>query len=226
MSPEERKQAVEEAKARLSKRSAIGMAQACREASLQRKGLDMNIPSDFNGMTFNDYNINHEGQEIASAQAQAYATQFDRAETRGIIFMGSPGTGKSMLACCVVRNISMGNKGSARFDTSSSIVERIKATFGQRKNNGSPTEQDIMTRLRAPDLLIIDDVGRIKGDNMEGGILDNLICTRLQEGRSTGLTTMLSEAQLENLIGSAAYDRLKWHDGVFANMTWESWRIG
>ena len=95
------------------------------------------------------------------------------------------------------------------------LLRRIRQTFNRDARNNftedyKETEEDIYQKLAKCDLLIIDDVGKVRPRDTTflQGVYFNIIDQRYNESQPIILTTNLDFNQLEEHIGGACADRL------------------
>jgi len=170
------------------------------------------MDSDFQEKTFDNYIIDHYNKDLYTI-SKNYCSKWDemKKENTGILFYGIPGIGKTFATACIANElISKGvNVICIRLD---SIVSRIYDSYGRKDDY---TESDILNRVNAASLLILDDVGteHTSKSEKEKQIIYSLVDARLRSGKPTICTTNLDLALLkEKLTGydgvSRTYDRL------------------
>lgn len=92
------------------------------------------------------------------------------------------------------------------FVTEGKLLSAIRATY----NNNHETEEDIFRQVGIPQLLIIDDVGKVRPRDYSHlqGVYFRIIDKRYITRKDVILTTNLTMQQLEQHIGGASADRL------------------
>jgi DNA replication protein DnaC len=141
------------------------------------------------------------------------------------------GVGKTHLVCALVNHI-LKNIEPASFSPNSYTVCRrslpvlfmnepkllanIRATFNQASGQDRKTDEDIYRRLLSYDLLIIDDVGKVRPRDYSflQSVYFRMIDDRYTNEAPIILTTNLSLSELEAHIGGACADRLREMCGV------------
>jgi DNA replication protein DnaC len=181
-----------------------------------------NIPARFQGDSLDTFNPANEGQELALKTARAYVSQFgDNLKAgRCLVFLGTPGTGKTRLGCGVVTALVKAGY-LARYATVSQIIRTIRDTW----NRESPArEEEILQDLRSLHLLVLDEVGVQFGTDAELAQLTELIDLRYQDVRPTLVISNCDTKGLVKYLGERAVDRLRENDGILLVFNWPSWR--
>lgn len=186
----------------------------------QTRQCDAMIPLRFTGKTLADFEGELPGQRKARRVAERYLEKWreSRALGRCLIFHGWPGTGKSLLAATIVQAV-VAAGGRALFRSVPDAVAIVKAAY-----DGGTTEAAAYQRLRAPDLLVLDDVGAVKLSEHDVGVLFRVLNARYEDQRPTILTTNLTTTELAAFLGDRITDRLRDHGGMAVPFEWESCR--
>lgn len=143
------------------------------------------------------------------------------------ILLSSPdiyGVGKTHLLAALVNRIietstavSLGRFSEIRrhacpvyFTTETQLLARIRSTF-EDKSEGAETEADIYEQLDFIDLLIIDDVGKVRPRDYSflQGVYFRIIDARYNSESPIVMTTNLNLVELEAHVGGASADRLR-----------------
>lgn len=111
------------------------------------------IPHHFRDRTFEAYRVNPQNQ-TAYDLARAYPSPEGK---QSLLFMGSPGTGKTHLAAAVAIE-QVKQLRSVIFGTVPTILGRIKATF----SGDGATEAEVKNAIMGCSLLVLDDLGKEK----------------------------------------------------------------
>lgn len=180
------------------------------------------IPARFKDRTFDGYVAKEQGQRLALNVCRKYAEGWAEKKAAGtsLVLTGSPGTGKTHLACAIASHVVSENLDSALFATVSAMLRAIKETY---RKDSARSEQDVIDRLMEPDLLIIDEVGVQVGSDHEKLLMFEVLNGRYQDMRPTILISNLPVDELENFLGHRVMDRYRECGAVLA-FDWASHR--
>lgn len=129
-----------------------------------------------------------------------------------ILFQGLPGTGKTMLACCIGKEAAS-NRISTYFVNCNDLITDLRKAKYENK-----LEQKIKFYNKYK-LLIIDEIGFLPLSKDDANMFFQLIAKRY-ETRSTIITTNISFSKWgdtfnDNVIATAILDRLLHHSHIF-----------
>jgi len=160
---------------------------------------------------FEDWKSSNPEMEIAKGSAISAAS-----EKRNLIMVGNCGTGKTMLANCIVNSID-----GAVMSTASGIGRAFRDNLA---HNQMP-EREIMDQItRDCPYLVIDEIGAYKLTDYEYRMINEIIDIRYREMLPTCLVSNLDIDGLRSVIGERVVDRLKDDNGMLASFTWNSSR--
>ncbi|MDE2468324.1 MAG: ATP-binding protein [Bradyrhizobium sp.] len=199
--------------------------QRIRDAQLQRLEARMNasgVPPRFADCTLDSYVVTNEGQrrsldfslELASALAEKTEGG------RSAVFCGLPGTGKTHLACSLVKATIQADR-TALFTTAIRLVRRIKETWSK---TSSESESEVIDDFVRPSLLVIDEIGVQFGSDTEKMLLFDVLNERYEQRKSVVLVSNLSIDGVKDFLGERVFDRLREDGGVYIPFNWESFR--
>lgn len=129
-----------------------------------------------------------------------------------VLFQGLPGTGKTMLACCIGKEAAS-NRISTYFVNCNDLITDLRKAKYENK-----LEQKIKFYNKYK-LLIIDEIGFLPLSKDDANMFFQLIAKRY-ETRSTIITTNISFSKWgdtfnDNVIATAILDRLLHHSHIF-----------
>lgn len=214
-------------------KDAIDRARLEREESqgdelLAAKGAAMHdaagVPKRLLGATLSSYAVNHgEPQETALRACCEYVRAFQERAQRGdgLILMGSVGTGKTHLACAIIRHVTRKQGVAARYVSAPALFTRIKASYG----GSGESEADIIREYSTTPLLVVDELGIGKGSDAELNMLYAVFGHRYDACLPTVLATNLNPDELRGWLGERVVDRLRETNRVVM-FQWPSYRGG
>lgn len=140
---------------------------------------------------------------------------------------GLYGVGKTHLVCALINKIIeesekavLGKDLFVRFrrcpvvfTSENGLLRRIRETYNKRRSEDEyvETEADIYESLKLFDLLVIDDVGKVRPRDLNflQGVYFNIIDQRYTDQQALILTTNHDLNELEEHIGGACADRIR-----------------
>lgn len=180
------------------------------------------IPKRFLAKGFDDFAVTTPASAAALLAARRYVDEFDSMYAAGtcLTFLGGPGTGKTHLACTMLRLL---HDAGARvlFIETYAMLRRIKSTY---RRDSEQTEQQAIDALALLDLLALDEVGVGLGSETDKLLLFEVLNERYKNMLPTLLLSNLSPLEFERYLGARTVDRLAENGGVVVPFTWQSAR--
>lgn len=195
-----------------------------RTAKMWRKRKEIDaagIPKRFKGKDLNLYKVTNSGQKNALETSLNFVRDFERNIESGasLLFYGLPGTGKTHLAAGIgLEFIAKGR--TVIYARAGKIIREVKDTWSK---TAKVKEGEVYSKYAAPDLLIVDEIGRQFGTDSEKMILFEIINERYEQSKPIVAVTNLDGPNLSEFIGTAALDRLK-ENGEAVCFDWCSMR--
>ncbi len=183
------------------------------------------IPLVFQGKTFSDFHIDYSEQEKIKQVAMRYVSSFAERnkEGAGLIFLGQPGTGKTLLSliihqALIERNIAIRYESSLQF----------LRLFRDKNFESSAAFETLLASYQRYPLLIIDEVteSRVSGNLLaawEKEILFALIDARYQNFLSTIVISNRNKEKFVAQLGERSAGRLLERNIALA-FNWNSYR--
>lgn len=204
--------------------AAHAAAEAARQADLKARVESMlvqaAIPPRFIGKTFDNYRAENDGQARVLKVCREYAENFPQHLRRGgsLILSGQPGTGKSHLAGAILQSILPRHVGV--YVTLMDLIRTLRDTW---RRDSEVTETQMLARLQAVPLLVIDEIGVQYGTDGERAILFDVLDRRYRELVPSILMTNLGKDEFRTAIGDRVFDRLT-EVARWVSFDWQSYR--
>lgn len=214
----------------------IEHTQALAQAAAERLNgalVGSGITPRFADCTFTTYRATTPAMSEALEKCQGYANDFGQhyQAGRNLLLTGNIGTGKTHLACSIVRQV-IGLNAVAVITTAAEIIRVFKRSMAR---DSGYAEGDVIDELASFDLLVVDELGAQAGTAYELAVLHEVIDRRYQLVRPSVLISNLpatskqdaegkTTPSLEQYIGARALDRLRENGALLAGFTWASAR--
>jgi DNA replication protein DnaC len=172
------------------------------------------VPERYWTESLDTYQITNEMQKTTAQAIGEFLREIKCGAFRTLVLIGSAGTGKTHLACGVVREY------GGKYATAPDIVEEIRRA---KSFSADQTEKKIIDSYSHKNLLIIDEIGRGIAATDEKYMLYQIINARYNTRKPTVLISNFTKADFLKYIGVAATDRLV-ESGDIVEMNGESFR--
>lgn len=172
--------------------------------------------------TFENYDVSNEGQKRALNSAKRYAETFAENLEAGrcLIMFGKPGNGKTHLACAIMQAI-MKTGYTAKYCDLNELISTVREGY---KASSAQSTIEIEKSFSYPDMLVVDEVGTMRGTNDETTILTNVLSARYNAIKPVIIISNLDKEPLQKALGDRIVDRLRENNGGSIPFTWESHR--
>ena len=187
-------------------------AQEMAEAYEQYK--KSGVPERYWHVSIETYRVSNEMQKTAQQSACAFIGAVKCGEFKSLIMIGNAGTGKTHLACGIVR------KCGGKYRTAPDIVEELRRA---KSFTASETEAQIINYYGHTPLLVIDEIGRGINATDEKYMIYQLLNARYNTRKPTVLISNHKKSEFLQYIGVAAADRLV-ESAEMIEMSGESYR--
>jgi DNA replication protein DnaC len=183
---------------------------------------DSGIPARFRDRTLAGYRCENKAQRTVAGVCRRFAEDFEGQCERGssLVLVGGAGTGKTHLACAVAASVIETHLASARFETVSGMLRRIKETY---RKDSVATESDVIRSYIDCDLLVLDEIGVQVGSEHEKLLLFEVLNGRYQALAPSILISNLAPDELETFLGTRVMDRFR-ECGFVLRFDWDSYR--
>ena len=166
--------------------------------------------------TLDNYEATTDNQKKALKSAHWFIKHFEY--STGMIFIGSPGTGKNHLACGIIQEIVQADK-TAILTTTMKMIRKIKDSWTDRDIK----EGEVIELYTQPDLLVIDEIGVQFGSDTEKLYISEIINDRYEAMKPTILLGNVSREELIEQMGDRVIDRFR-ENGKLVVFDWQSHR--
>lgn len=139
------------------------------------------------------FDIDDRNNAQASDLSRGYAASFDPKTSRGLLFYGACGTGKSFYAACIV-NAVIDRNYTAKYTSISEIEAELWAA------NDKKAVYDYFNEF---DLLVLDDFSAERDTQYMQEIVFNVIDRRNKSGKPIIVTTNLTPNEINNATNTA-----------------------
>ena len=157
------------------------------------------VPERYFKESLDTYQITNEMQTTAAKAATNFLHAVKCGEFKSLIIIGNAGTGKTHLACGIIR------EAGGKYRTAPDIVEEMRRT---KSFSANETEADIIKYYGHVPLLVIDEIGRGIAATDEKYMLYQILNARYNTRKPTVLISNFTKADFLQYIGVAAADRL------------------
>lgn len=181
------------------------------------------IPQRFKAKTFENYQAASDGQRIALSACQAYAENFpaNAAAGRCLMLLGHVGNGKTHLAAALAAVVVDRYRKNVLYTTVARVCQQVKASYGK---DAEQSEREALDVFRAPELLILDEVGASYGTDFERMVMFEVVNARYEDLKPTIVISNLAAQALAGALGDRTVDRLREGGGVVVVFDWSSAR--
>ena len=177
-------------------------------------------PPEFHETSFATFATDTPERASALARCREFVAQVNQHGCGMALFVGRPGTGKTRLACNIIREM---ETAGALYVRQGEITTALRATYGRKEvilrrsqggsnpddpdgNGGTPPSPlDVVQRVR---FLVLDELGCTALANDERLLLDELLKHRYDERKPTILISNLRLNELKEFLGDALADRI------------------
>lgn len=185
------------------------------EAEALERYQKSGVPERYWGESLETYRTSNEMQTRAQQNARAFLYAIKRGEFKSYVMIGNAGTGKTHLACGILREY-----GHGLYRTAPDIVEELRRA---KSFTADETEAKIINHYGHTALLIIDEIGRGINATDEKYMIYQVLNARYNTRKPTVLISNHKKSEFLQYIGVAAADRLV-ESAELTEMNGESFR--
>lgn len=141
------------------------------------------IPGKFAGRWIDDLEDTHRSQRDVKYALLKHRDNYGPGDP-GFLLWGEPGIGKTHLMCGLLAYLTLERGISGRYIDIMQLMMELKRAWAQ-----GGWESDVISPLLAADVLVIDELGKGRNSDFELAILDQLISSRYNAGRTLHCTS-------------------------------------
>lgn len=181
--------------------------------------ISVGVGKRFADATFENYiSMGDEQDEVFKYLKDEYAYP------ASLLLLGGVGTGKTHLACSLLKRIYFELGGVVRYITAYDMLLCVKETWGGDEDRDE-TERDVINYFgREVDFLVIDEIGKTFGSDTEKILFFEILDRRYRACKPTVLCSNCGYGDLKDVLGVSVLDRLREDGGKVLLLNWESHR--
>lgn len=157
------------------------------------------VPERFYKESLDTFRVDDNEKRNALDKTRMFVQAVKRRKFQTFMFLGNVGTGKTHLACGIIREC------GGLYKLASSIVEEIRRA---KSFTATETEANLLYKYGQANLLIIDEIGRSNSVLDEQYIIYQIINERYNRRKPTVLISNQSKKEFLQYVGIATADRL------------------
>lgn len=172
---------------------------------------DANIPRRYAGNAL-DVCRAHDGWSLAFNQL--FSTMSSLTAGHVTILCGARGTGKTQMACELIRHTAASLSYFSRYDVLQDYLDSVGRNFDA---------EDHDVRYLAPRLVVLDEIAKSGESAWVESRLFHLVNKRYNDLKHTVLITAAQPADIETIVGPSVADRIN-EGGTVIHLNWPSFR--
>lgn len=147
-----------------------------------------------------------ENMDYVLRAAKGYVKDFRKTGNENLLYYGPVGTGKTFLVNAIAKGVI--DRGFAVLYQSAPDLFELLSTYQFLPAAEKLQQKELVDRIYAVDLLVIDDLGSETVTSVIQALLSELINARLLSRRATIMSTNLEPIELEKTYGARAASRI------------------
>lgn len=170
-----------------------------REEEEKQERYKKAVPARYWAESLDTYKADSDERKAAKSKACAFIHAVKCGQFQTLIFLGTVGTGKTHLACGIIREC------GGIYRLAPAIVEEIRLA---KSFTAKETEAEILDDYGRASLLVVDEIGRGVAAAEEQYMLYQIINERYNRRKPTVLISNQTKKDFLQYVGIAAADRL------------------
>ena len=179
-------------------------------AAAKKAFRESQIPKKYLWKFHEDFQIvNDVAQKLITAATEIRDGTHKQDSHKGYYFWGTPGSGKTLLACIILQELMLKYALPGRFvDISRQFFQRLKRSYDSTDELYG-TEGQILDELIEVPFLVIDDFGVQRNTEWESEMLYNLLDARYEKEHLTIITSNVHINDFINIAHGRIHSRIK-----------------
>lgn len=173
--------------------------------------LLIGIPKKFISCDISDFKVFHDSLQPVKDTVQEYIKNLDSmfSSNSGILFSGSNGVGKTMLASIILKE-AYRHRYSCRRTTFVEYLDSYTRMWNSRSlDEKDLVEQDFYSMYKAVEFLVLEELGKEIDSKVAAPILEDCLRYREEHGLVTIICTNLPVSVIERKYGASCFSLLK-----------------
>jgi len=138
------------------------------------------IPTKHQHGTFENYLAYNDTLAEALSRARAFADAYEPGSTKGLMFVGPAGVGKTHLAAAILTRIITRTKISGIFYKTRDLLRVLRGSYDREIRT---TEAQVLNPILTCDLLVLDDLGAERTTDWVDDVMNSIVDTRYSMNR-------------------------------------------
>lgn len=179
-------------------------------AAAKKAFRESQIPKKYLWKFYEDFeNMNSVANILVGLASTIRVTSPGKKWMKGFYFWGTPGSGKTLLACIILQELMLKYALPGRFvDISRQFFQRLKRSYDSTDELYG-TEGQILDELIEVPFLVIDDFGVQRNTEWESEMLYNLLDARYEKEHLTIMTSNVHINDFTNIAHGRIHSRIK-----------------
>jgi DNA replication protein DnaC len=177
------------------------------------------LPLRYQATSFHDYRTEQQAQKRILELCQRYVGSIASTGHPGwLVLSGRPGTGKTMLMCCMAVDLA-GSSVRSHYTTQAAMGREFRATY---QRSAERSEAELFDHYANVPLLLLDELGAGSTEHTDRLVFE-VLDARYADNLPVVIATNHPRGALQEVVGERLFDRLT-EEATFLAFDWESSR--